>query len=57
MELTNFAVEAVSSKCTSLSETEGEGEVKVKIYRKCIEKMVNLISQNEATVGIKFDVH
>ena len=41
IELSNFAVETVSSKCTTLLETEGEGEVKVKMYGKCMEKMFN----------------
>ena len=56
IELSNFAVETVSSKCTTLSETEGEGEVKVKMYENVWEKMFNLIFQNEASVGFKFDV-
>ena len=37
-------------------ETEGEGEVKVKMYGKAMEKMFNHIFQDEATVGFKFDV-
>ena len=32
IKLNNFAVETVSSKCTNLSETEGECEVKVKMH-------------------------
>ena len=36
IELSNFAGETVSSKCTTPSETEGEVKVKVKMYRKCM---------------------
>ena len=39
IELRNFAVKIVSSKCATPSETEGEGEVKVKMYKKCIVKL------------------
>ena len=45
IELSNFAAETARLKSTTLSETEGEGEVKVKIY------------QNEAIIGFKFYVH
>ena len=51
-----FAVETVSSKCIIPSETEGKGEVKVKMYQKCMEKMFNYIFQHKATLGFKFDV-
>ena len=34
IELNNFAVETVSSKCTTPSETEGEVEVTPKMYGK-----------------------
>ena len=34
IELNNIAVETVNSKCTTLSQTEGDGEVKVKMYGK-----------------------
>ena len=37
IELSNFVVETVSSKCITSSKTEGENEVKVKMYRKCME--------------------
>ena len=37
IKLSNFAVETVSSKCTILSENEGEGKVKVKMYGKCMK--------------------
>ena len=33
IELSNFAVKPVSSKCTILSETEGEGKDNVKMYK------------------------
>ena len=42
IELSNFAVETLSSKCTAPSETEGEGEVKVKMYGKCMGKNFQL---------------
>ena len=42
IELSTLAVETFSSKCTIPSETEGEGEVKVKMYGKCIETNVEL---------------
>ena len=51
----NFAVETVSSKCTIPSETEGEGEVKVKMYGKDMGKMFNYIFQDYSTVRFKFD--
>ena len=38
IKLTNFAVETVSSKCTTPSKTESEGKVIVKMYGKCMEK-------------------
>ena len=38
IELSNFVVETVSSKCITPSKTEGEGEVKVKMYLKCMGK-------------------
>ena len=56
IELSNYAVQTVSLKCTIPSVTEGKGEVKVKMYGKCIEKMFYWIFSNEATVGFKFDV-
>ena len=56
IELSNFAVETVSLKCTIPSLTEGEGEVKVKMYGKCMGKIINLIFSNAATLGFKFDV-
>ena len=37
IELSNCVVETVSSKCITPSQTEGEGKVKVKMYRKCME--------------------
>ena len=33
-----MAVDTVSSKCTTLSQTEGTGKVKVKMYGKCMGK-------------------
>ena len=42
IELSNFTVETVSSKCTTSSETEGEGEVIVKMYGKCKVKHFKL---------------
>ena len=41
IELTNFDVEIVSSKCTTPSKTESKGKVKVKMYGKCMEKIFN----------------
>ena len=40
IELINFSVETVTSKCTILSKTEGKEKVKVKMYRKCMGKNV-----------------
>ena len=57
IELSKFPVWTVSLKCTIPSETESEGEVKVKMYGKAMEKMSNHIFQDEAKVGFKFDVH
>ena len=42
IELSNFAVETVSSKYTTSSETEGEFEVTPKMYGKCINKFFKL---------------
>ena len=56
IELSNFAVGTVCSKCTTLSENEGEGEVKVKMYGRGMAKMFNNISQNDSTVGFKVDL-
>ena len=42
IELNNIAVETVNSKCTTLSKTEGEDEVKVKMYGKCMENMFQM---------------
>ena len=56
IELNNIAVETVNSKSTTLSKTEGKGEVKVKMYGKCMGKIINWIFSNAATVGFKFDV-
>ena len=39
IELNNIAVETVNSKCTTLSKTEGEGEVKVKMYGKFVSNV------------------
>ena len=55
-ELSNFAVATVCSKCTTLSETESEVEVKVKMYGKGIAKMFKNISQDDFTVGLKVDL-
>ena len=57
IELSNFAVETVCSKCTTLSEIEGEGEGKVKMYGKCMGQNFQLRIQNEATIEFKCDVH
>ena len=38
IELKYIAVETVNSKCTTLLKPKGEGEVKVKIYGKCMGK-------------------
>ena len=38
IKLNNFAVEIVTSKYTTPSEIEGESEVKVKMYWKCMEQ-------------------
>ena len=38
IELSNFDVQNVSSKCTNPSETEGKKEVKVKMYIKSMGK-------------------
>ena len=40
IELSNFADELVSSKCTTPSQTEGEGEVKVKMYEKIFSNVI-----------------
>ena len=56
LELSNFAVKTDSSKCTIQSETESEGEVKVKMYGKGMGKMLNYIFKDDATVGFKVDV-
>ena len=57
LELSNFAVETVSSKCTILSKTESEYEVKVKMYgKRYVKPMSNNIFQNDSTVGFKFDL-
>ena len=42
IELSNFAVEAVSSKCTNPSETKGEFENTFEMYEKCIGKFFKL---------------
>ena len=42
VELSNFPVEAVNSKCTTPSETEGEVEVTPKMYEQCIGKVFKL---------------
>ena len=34
IKLNNIAVKTVSSKCTTFSKSEGENEVKVKMYKK-----------------------
>ena len=44
IELNNFAVGTVSSKCTTPSETEGEVEDTNKMYGKCIGKSFQLNS-------------
>ena len=56
IELSNFAVETVSPKCTIPWKTEGKNEVNVKMYGKSMGKMFNHIFQDEAIVGFKFDV-
>ena len=56
IELSNFTVETVSSKCT-LSDTEGETKVKVKMYGKGMAKMFNNIFQDDSTVGFKVDLN
>ena len=43
LEQSNFAVKTVSSKCTTLSKTESEGEVKVKMYGKSMLKQFLII--------------
>ena len=42
IELNNIAVETVSSKCTTPSKTEDECEVKAKMYKKCMEKLLQM---------------
>ena len=42
IELHNIAVKTVNSKCTNLSKTEGKGEVKVKMYKKCMENLFQM---------------
>ena len=42
LELSNFAVGTVSSKCTTPSETEGEVEVTPKMYGKCMGEYLEL---------------
>ena len=42
VELSNFAVETVKPKCTTLSETKNKGDIKVKMYGKCIKKYIQL---------------
>ena len=42
IELSNFVVETVSSKCTTPSETEGEVEVTIKMYEKCMRQYLQL---------------
>ena len=55
IELSNFDVEHFSSKCTTPSETEGEGEVSVKMYGKSMVNCLNRIFQYEATILFIFD--
>ena len=42
IELSNFAVGTVSSKCTTPSETEGEVEDTLTMYWKCMGKCFQL---------------
>ena len=42
IELNNIAVKTVNSTCTTLLKIEGEGEVKVKIYGKCMGIFLNV---------------
>ena len=41
IEVSNIAVETVSSICTTPSETEGEVKVIPKMYEKCMENLLN----------------
>ena len=42
IEPSNFGVENFSSKCTTPSETEVEGEVTIQMYGKCMVKIFKL---------------
>ena len=53
IELNNIAVETGSSKCTTLSKTTGEGEVKVKMYGKCIKNGFKCMFQYDSTYDVK----
>ena len=57
IELNNIDVETVNSKCTYLSKTEGDGDVKVKMYGKCMAKFFTCIFQYDAIMCCEFDVH
>ena len=55
IELSNFPNWPFSSKWTIPSQTEHEGKVKVKMYKKGMAKKFN-ISQDDFTVGFKVDL-
>ena len=42
IKLNNIAVKTVSSKCITPSKTESESEVKAKMYKKCMEKLLQM---------------
>ena len=42
MELRNFAVGTVSSKCSTSSDTEGDVEVTPKMYNKYMKQFIQL---------------
>ena len=52
IELSNFAFKIVSSKCTIPSETEGEGEVHIKMYGKCMGQRSQLDFSGLSNNGI-----
>ena len=56
IELSNFAVCTVSSKCTTLSETEGEVEDTPKIYGKCMGICFKLNFKGDAKIRFKLNV-
>ena len=57
IELNNIAVKNVSSKCTTPSEIEGNSELRIIMYRKCMAKLCYINFLIVSNIGCKFKVH